>query len=140
MKINGSGYILIASPNHPLKDKQGYVREHRLIMEQVVGRYLRPEEDVHHLDHNKQNNDPTNLELFASRSEHLKKYHREGGRAGWFKKGRAPHNKYLVERPCAYCLIPFQPKDDTKKFCSSRCYWDSKRGIYPVHLMKSKEE
>ncbi len=87
IKIHAHGYRLIASPEHPFKDKQGYVREHRLVMEKHIGRYLESTEDVHHLDGDKTNNNVSNLELFASRSEHIRKHHREGGKAGWFKKG-----------------------------------------------------
>ena len=82
-----SGYILTRAKNHPHATQTGYVRAHRLAMEEHLGRYLLPEEDVHHLDDDKTNNDISNLELFAGRSEHLKKYHREGGKATWFKKG-----------------------------------------------------
>ena len=86
-KIHGHGYILVTSPNHPNKDKQGYVREHRLVMERYLGRYLESFEDVHHLDGNKKNNSIKNLELLESRSLHIKTYHRDGGKRGWFKKG-----------------------------------------------------
>src|ERR1051325_4054431 len=39
------------------------VREHRWIMEQHLGRRLKPTEDVHHLDGNKLNNSITNLRV-----------------------------------------------------------------------------
>jgi len=57
-------------PEHPQADAKGRMREHRLIMEQVIGRYLRPEEVVHHDDDNGSNNDPANLRLFANNAEH----------------------------------------------------------------------
>jgi hypothetical protein len=41
-------------------------------MEERLGRYLRPEEVVHHIDNNPANNDISNLQLFANNTEHLK--------------------------------------------------------------------
>lgn len=43
---------------------------HRVVAEQMLGRKLLPGEVVHHLDGNKQNNDPENLYVFASQAEH----------------------------------------------------------------------
>ena len=45
--------------------------EHRVVAEQILGRALMRNEIVHHLDGNKQNNDPTNLQVMTQ-SEHLK--------------------------------------------------------------------
>lgn len=70
------GYVFIYNPNHPYCNQRGYVREHRLVMEKRVGRYLETVEIVHHIDENPQNNLPENLELFENSNEHLK-YHRE---------------------------------------------------------------
>ena len=68
-------YILILKPNHPFCDKMGYVYEHRLVMEQMIGRYLKPSEVVHHINKIRNDNRPKNLELFSNHSQHLKKYH-----------------------------------------------------------------
>jgi hypothetical protein len=51
--------------------------EHRVVMEQMIGRSLRAGEVVHHIDGNKLNNDPANLQLFASQAEHAR--HHGGG-------------------------------------------------------------
>ena len=71
--IDCDGYVLIKKLDHPNCDRHGYVREHRLVMEQNLGRYLTMSEVVHHKDGNRQNNLMDNLELFARNSEHLAK-------------------------------------------------------------------
>lgn len=70
--VDKAGYILVKAPGHPHKNYQGYVREHRLVMEQKLGRYLEPGEVVDHIDGDTSNNDPSNLRLFASNAEHLR--------------------------------------------------------------------
>jgi len=72
------GYILLKRPNHPHADRHGYVREHRLVMEKHLGRYLEPKEEIHHLNGKVDDNRIENLELIASRSEHLKLEHKLG--------------------------------------------------------------
>ncbi len=69
------GNIFVLNPDHPFCDNKGYIRKHRLIMEQKLSRYLNPKEDIHHLDYNKENNHPSNLYLFPNRKEHTKYHH-----------------------------------------------------------------
>ena len=52
-------------------------REHRLIMEKHLGRKLRSDEDVHHIDENRLNNNINNLEVMT-KSEHAR-YHMSQG-------------------------------------------------------------
>jgi transposase len=65
-----SGYILCKVPDHPHADYRGWVREHRLVMEQSIGRYLLPTEQVHHRNEVVDDNRIENLELFASNADH----------------------------------------------------------------------
>lgn len=69
--IDKDGYVMIKNHDHPYRNRHNYVREHRLVMEQVLGRHLEPSEVVHHKDGNKQNNHPDNLELYSSNKQHL---------------------------------------------------------------------
>jgi hypothetical protein len=58
-----NGYISCKAPNHPYKDWDGYVFEHRLIIERKIGRYLHPFEIIHHINGIKTDNREENLEL-----------------------------------------------------------------------------
>jgi transposase-like protein len=69
--VDKHGYILIKTPGHPFATKSGYVREHRLVMERVLGRYLEPEEVVHHRNGVNDDNRPENLRLYADNASHL---------------------------------------------------------------------
>lgn len=70
--INASrGYRMILSPGHPNANANGYVFEHRLVCEKLLGRYLSDAEIVHHRDSNRLNNDPSNLFIFYGHDTHL---------------------------------------------------------------------
>lgn len=69
--VTPQGYPMIRMPDHPDAKTNGYLFEHRWVMEQKLGRRLRPFEVVHHLDGNKKNNSPENLELFDSNGAHI---------------------------------------------------------------------
>ena len=71
-KGNGRGYILIKIPEHPFATKQGYVMEHRLVIEKQIGRYLLPKEVVHHINEIRDDNRIENLMCFESSPTHLK--------------------------------------------------------------------
>jgi hypothetical protein len=87
-KLNAAGYILVyLKPSdffYPMATKSGYVREHRLVVAQKLGRCLQPWEKVHHKDGIRTHNDYSNLELTTDgrhSKEHGKGY-RDGYRQG----------------------------------------------------------
>jgi hypothetical protein len=69
--VGSDGYVRAYAPDHPWPRRNGQVLEHVRVMELLLGRRLLPTEAVHHRDHNRQNNELTNLELW-NRSEHAR--------------------------------------------------------------------
>lgn len=75
-KIMHNGYYMIYKPEHLLAGGHGYIKEHRWIMEQSIGRILNREELVHHINHIKTDNRIENL-MIISRSKHSS-HHSQG--------------------------------------------------------------
>jgi hypothetical protein len=63
--IGSDGYVWVYFPEHPAAAKNRSVKEHRLVMEAQIGRYLYPWEQVHHRNGVKTDNRPENLELWV---------------------------------------------------------------------------
>ena len=61
----GSGYIQASSGYRIVRRDGKQVREHRMIMEEILGRPLRPFEDVHHRNGIRHDNRPENLEVMV---------------------------------------------------------------------------
>lgn len=81
-KITNYGYKKIRIQNHPFKDCNGFVFEHRLVAEKFLltkensieinnKKYLKKDYVVHHKDENKLNNSVDNLSVMK-KSEHTK--------------------------------------------------------------------
>jgi len=61
---NSGGYNMIMVYDNP-KSGGRYVPEHRIVMENLIGRPLEPNETVHHKNGIKTDNRPNNLELWC---------------------------------------------------------------------------
>jgi hypothetical protein len=99
------GYIYFLDKKHPLARGTAYsVYYHRHVASVKEGKWLSSEEVVHHIDGNKQNNKPENLQVMTS-TEH----------------GKLHGNSSLVDILCKHCNTPFSQKDRKQKFCSVPC-------------------
>lgn len=75
-KKRGDGYISIYFPSHPQSTKDGYIMEHDLVMECLIGRHLMDDEVVHHINHQRDDNRVENLKLMT-KSEHASFHNKE---------------------------------------------------------------
>lgn len=126
-KRNLNGYVVVYDPTNPAAMQnacwKGYVYEHVKVAQKFMGRQLRSEEIVHHLDGDRANNNPKNL-LVIERSQHVKLHE-------WLDVG-APFGenqlanrvncgkpKWKKSRECPVCGdIVINPRAN---FCSSSC-------------------
>lgn len=109
-------YLYAVVWNHPNAIKHGYVLEHRVVMENKIGRLLRKNEEVHHKNGNTHDNNPENLEIMLH-GEHQK-----------FHTTKYPNGHY-IDLVCENCGKRFkrrynnrpEVKGTKRAFCSRRC-------------------
>lgn len=70
VKIRSDGYRAIYYPDYSHSNKDGYVMEHVYIMEHHIGRLLRDDECVHHINFIRDDNRIENLKLMTKK-EHM---------------------------------------------------------------------
>ena len=127
------GYVYVRVPGHPYASKQGYVYEHRFVLEQKLGRFLRPAEVAHHDNEKKGDNRSKNIVYAASHSDHMKLHHV----AAW---------QTLACAECGKSFKRIKSRIRTKlSFCSRSCSatWSRRDGNFkpPItarHGTKSK--
>ena len=109
--IRKGDYDYALVPEHPKATKNGYVLYHRVVVENSIGRLLTDNEEVHHIDRNRHNNNISNLLLLT------KEAHRE------LHKTR---KKTYVELKCPICnnirnVLKRNSVDKNQYCCSRHC-------------------
>lgn len=70
-RITSSGYVsMYVGHDYPNANKSGHILEHRKVMQDLLGRPLVGEENVHHINGVKDDNRPENLELWSRSQPH----------------------------------------------------------------------
>jgi hypothetical protein len=103
------GYVYARVPGHPYASKQGYVYEHRFVLEKRLGRFLKPGEIAHHGNEKKGDNRSLNIKYVPSQTAHMRMHHKDA----------------YVSLACDQCgkkFIRVRNRIRTKlKFCSRSC-------------------
>lgn len=100
------GYLYFMDKKHPLSSNIGRVYHHRHVASVALGKWIDSSYHVHHLDGDKSNNNPSNLEVVSS-SEHARLHALERG-------FQTTHTK-----ACAYCGEGFETTHGV--YCSQKC-------------------
>lgn len=95
--VDLDGYVTVPCPEGMRGRAIGRILEHRMVMAQKIGRDLRPEEVVDHIDGLHLHNAPSNLRLFSSNAEHLKATI-SGRIPSWSKEGLDRMNSGFARR------------------------------------------
>jgi hypothetical protein len=117
--IDTSGYKRIAGIS---------IRQHRYVIQNILKRKLAKDEHVHHINGNKTDNRPENLEILTA-SEH----HRLHG------KNRKPTIIEPFETKCILCYKVYATKSYKAKYCSTKCKNYTRKEYFKEYMKTYKK-
>jgi hypothetical protein len=85
-KVTITGYKYVTDRDHPSANRDGYVHEHRKVVEKFLGYHIPKEANIHHINGQKLDNRIANLAVFANASDHSK-YHKHLEKHGMYALG-----------------------------------------------------
>lgn len=109
------GYVYFIDIDHPLASNSSVpkVYHHRHVASLKIGRWLESHEHVHHIDENKANNDPDNLEIM-SHADHA----------------RLHTGSKKIQNTCTVCFVNFETTETKQRvYCSAGCFQKSQERI-----------
>ena len=109
--LTSGGYVRVRASDHPAA-VDGYILEHRLVVETHLGRVLRPDEQVHHRNGVKTDNRPENLEVVSAGLHRVRHRKHEYGR----RIPGEPNPMVGCECGCGKQFLRFDPSGAPRRF------------------------
>jgi hypothetical protein len=135
--VSKGDYNYVIVRNHPKRTKNNYVLMHRVVMENYLGRLLRDDEIVHHINGDKKDNDISNLQVMSV-LDHV------------YLHG-AEKTRQWVDLICPWCkveftrerrqthLLGFKKATFCCRSCSSKFNWYVRLYGMTIDMEKAKE-
>jgi len=112
---HSKGYILLFRPTHPFAWKTGYVRQTRMVMEELLRKnnpnhpalikregklYLKPEWDVHHINEKKDDDRPGNLKVLKHNEHSKLNFPKNKGTGHYIWKKPLTNHPFICQNGC----------------------------------------
>ena len=143
-QYTSNGYVYIRDTSHPNCYKNGYVRRCRIVVEKSIGRHLKEEENVHHINEIKDDDRIENLKVLSS-SEHLSLHMSKPRperrirehyitRPSKVIEGKHIHigkeYRHVVGTECIVCRKKYWARFvSNSKHCSALCHWVTRKAV-----------